>query len=168
MLTEQNLPRKYNQLKNLKGYDQAMSKSDIPLKMQAPATVSQQLGSWFSSLLLSYCYEDIWRVDTVVKVVTSRIYCHAAWHLGRPHLLSRFVVNGSEIQSKSYIWVFFQVGARILDDSGFKGFSHTSRGAQVEPMGCGKEILELLLTVGFFFFFFLTSLLEYNCFTILC
>lgn len=113
----------------------------------------RQLRPWFSLLLLSHCYEDVWRVDTVVNVVTSRIYHHAAWHLGRPHLLSRFVVNGSEIQSESYIWVFSQVGARILDDSGFKGFSHTPRGAQVEPMGCGREIVELLLTVGFFSFF---------------
>ena len=60
----------------MKGCNQAMSKNDIPLKVQAPATVPQQLESWASSLLLSHCHEDTWRVDTIVKVVTSKIYYH--------------------------------------------------------------------------------------------
>lgn len=123
----------------MKGYNQAMSKNDIPHKVQAPATVPQQLGSWALSLLLCHCHEDTWRVDTIVKVVTSKIYSHTTWHLGRTFLLSLFVVNGSEIKTKNYIWLFPQVGTRILDDSDFKWFSHTPRGAQDEPLSVRRK-----------------------------
>lgn len=66
---------------------------------------------------------------TIVTGLTSIIYCHAAWHLGRTTLLSRFVGNGSEIQPKIYLFVFSQVGATILDDSSFKMVSPHPKGS---------------------------------------
>lgn len=135
-----------------------MSKNDTPFRTQAQATGTPD--SWdprshhhFPLIAMRTFGELV----TIVKVVTSRIYHHTAWYLGRTPLLSRFVVNGSEIQPKSYLWIFSQVGARILNDSGSKWFSPHPKHSQDEPLGWRKKILELLCTV----------FLIHNCITFL-
>lgn len=63
------------------------------------------------------------------------------------HLLSGLVVSGLEVHPESYLWIFSQVGTRILGDSGFRMVFPYPKDIQDKLQGYGKKILELLLTV---------------------